>query len=98
MLTNWFSQPAGSARSPTEDGNDDDTQVMEPDQGNGEMSPSPLQGLEPHGVALSQRPRRLRQTVAGQQLTGRLLQFSLTSSRNYGLAPTSVVSSCPPSF
>ncbi|KND95215.1 hypothetical protein TOPH_00365 [Tolypocladium ophioglossoides CBS 100239] len=39
MLTNWFSQPAGGARSPTEDGrgadNDDDTQVMEPDQGNG---------------------------------------------------------------
>ncbi|POR32087.1 Oxysterol-binding protein-like protein OBPa [Tolypocladium paradoxum] len=38
MLTNWFSQPAGSGRSSAEDGkvadNDDDTQVMEPDQGN----------------------------------------------------------------
>lgn len=39
MLTNWFSQPAG-ARSSTDDGKsgdaEDDTQVMEPDQGNGE--------------------------------------------------------------
>ncbi|PNY23952.1 Uncharacterized protein TCAP_06105 [Tolypocladium capitatum] len=90
MLTNWFSQPAGSTRSPTEDGrvadNDDDTQVMEPDQGNGEMSPSPVPVLEPHGVGTSQ-----------QQLTSRVLQFSLTSSRNCGLAPTSAASSCPPS-
>jgi hypothetical protein len=39
MLTNWFAQPAGN-RSSTEDGridNDDDTQVMEPDQGNGKL-------------------------------------------------------------
>lgn len=39
MLTNWFSQPAGT-RSSAEDlrGPDaeDDTLVMEPDQGNGE--------------------------------------------------------------
>ncbi|UKZ77175.1 hypothetical protein TrVFT333_004894 [Trichoderma virens FT-333] len=37
MLTNWFAQPAGN-RSSTDEGkidhNDDDTQVMEPDQGN----------------------------------------------------------------
>lgn len=40
MLTNWFSQPAG-ARSSTDDGRsgdvEDDTQVMEADQGNGEQ-------------------------------------------------------------
>jgi hypothetical protein len=39
MLTNWFSQPAG-ARSSTDDPRgpdaEDDTLVMEPDQGNGE--------------------------------------------------------------
>lgn len=38
MLTNWFSQPAGG-RSSTDDGKietDEDTQEMEPDQGNGE--------------------------------------------------------------
>ena len=44
MLTNWFSQPAGGPRSPTDDGrvaeNDDDTQVVEADQGNGEIFPS----------------------------------------------------------
>lgn len=38
MLTNWFSQPAGSARSSTDEArvgdNDEDTQVVEPDQGN----------------------------------------------------------------
>ncbi|TFB06022.1 Oxysterol-binding-like protein [Trichoderma ghanense] len=36
MLTNWFAQPAGN-RSSVDEGkidNDDDTQVMEPDQGN----------------------------------------------------------------
>lgn len=40
MLTHWFSQPTG-ARSSTDDGKggeiEDDTQVMEPDQGNGEL-------------------------------------------------------------
>lgn len=36
MLTNWFNQPVGN-RSSTDDGNlEDDTLVMEPDQGNGE--------------------------------------------------------------
>jgi len=39
MLTNWFSQPAGT-RSSTDDPRgpdaEDDTLVMEPDQGNGE--------------------------------------------------------------
>jgi hypothetical protein len=39
MLTNWFSQPAGT-RSSNEDPRspdaDDDTLVVEPDQGNGE--------------------------------------------------------------
>lgn len=39
MLTNWFSQPAG-VRSSTDDPRgpdaEDDTLVMEPDQGNGE--------------------------------------------------------------
>ena len=44
MLTGWFgAQPAGS-RASTEDGNksdvDDDTQIMEPDQGNGKSSGS----------------------------------------------------------
>ncbi|KAF7563808.1 hypothetical protein G7046_g345 [Stylonectria norvegica] len=38
MLTNWFSQPAGARSSIDEargaDGEDDNTQVMEPDQGN----------------------------------------------------------------
>ena len=44
MLTSWFSQPAG-ARSSTDDGRggdvDDDTSVMEPDQGNGERQSNP---------------------------------------------------------
>lgn len=39
MLTNWFSQPTASRSSADEgtrsDG-EEDTQVMEPDQGNGE--------------------------------------------------------------
>lgn len=44
MLTGWFgAQPAGS-RASTDDGNksevDDDTQIMEPDQGNGKSSGS----------------------------------------------------------
>lgn len=44
MLTGWFgAQPAGS-RASTDDGNksdvDDDTQIVEPDQGNGKSSGS----------------------------------------------------------
>lgn len=44
MLTGWFgAHPAGS-RASTDDGNksdvDDDTQIMEPDQGNGKSSGS----------------------------------------------------------
>ena len=40
MLSNWFAQPEGSAHSSADEGKgagdaDQDTQVMEPDQGNG---------------------------------------------------------------
>lgn len=48
MLTNWWYPPdegnKSSARSSTDDGRidpEDDTQLMEPDQGNGELSPFP---------------------------------------------------------
>lgn len=41
MLSNWFSQPEGSGHSSADEGriaeNDEDTQVMEPDQGNGKL-------------------------------------------------------------
>ena len=48
MLTSWFgAQPAGS-RASIDDGNksdvDDDTQIMEPDQGNGK-SPGSFQAI-----------------------------------------------------
>jgi hypothetical protein len=46
MLTNWFAQPAGN-RSSVDEGkidNDDDTQVMEPDQGNGKLRNTRMAG------------------------------------------------------
>lgn len=44
MLSNWFAQPEGSGQSSADEGrgpgeNDQDTQVMEPDQGNGMFFP-----------------------------------------------------------
>ncbi|ODA82898.1 hypothetical protein RJ55_01407 [Drechmeria coniospora] len=51
MLTNWFSQPAGSARSSIDDDgrvgeHDDDAEVVEPDEGNdGELTCLVLQVL-----------------------------------------------------
>lgn len=44
MLSNWFAQPQGSAHSSVDEGRgsgeiDEDTQVVEPDQGNGRFSP-----------------------------------------------------------
>lgn len=76
MLTSWFSPPAGSARSSADEGRladtDDDTQVMEPDQGNGEPprhGPWTRAGVE--ADRLSPPP-----------------QFSPTSSPSCGPAPT----------
>jgi hypothetical protein len=44
MLTGWFTQPEGprsSTEEPRSSEVDDDTQVMEPDQGNGKLPQSP---------------------------------------------------------
>lgn len=42
MLSNWFAQPEGSGHSSADEArvgdNDEDTQVVEPDQGNGKSS------------------------------------------------------------
>lgn len=42
MLSNWFAQPEGSHSSADEGRGageaDDDTQIMEPDQGNGKLT------------------------------------------------------------
>lgn len=41
MLSNWFSQPEGSGHSSADEGRiaetDEDTQVMEPNEGNGKL-------------------------------------------------------------
>jgi hypothetical protein len=47
MFTNWLTQPPAGNRSSTDDPrteNDDDTQVMEPDQGNGKSLQHHLHG------------------------------------------------------
>lgn len=57
MLTGWFAHPPGSRNSTDEDhksDGDDDTQIMEPDQGNGKLLFYELKlGATPsHGIIL----------------------------------------------
>ena len=53
MLTSWFSQPQGARSSTDEariDANDADTEVVEPDQGNGTLSIADRAVLSRHSI------------------------------------------------
>lgn len=79
MFSNWRSQPEGSGHSSSDEtrvgDNDQDTQVMEPDQGNGKAILAILSILS----ILNLEPCQARLPVFAPRLLGRLSRAKLFS-------------------